>query len=373
MTIRRHAALAILFASLVSGALAQTSLGIAYKYSRLRNPGWDMVPVGINNSNVIVGWYSDPFNTHGFIYKNGVFTTVDFPGADFTEAMGINDSGDVVGSYALPTAPSEFPGFLLHQGVFTTIDFPGSTHTWAMGINNAGTIVGSYPDAKSNTHGFVYNNGTFKTVDAPHLGSNAPASTQLNGINNSGIIVGGVSQGGAVRGFWLFGKVFHFLNASGTTNNFPTGINALGDVIGQSLGISYGYSYLAFSVPTQGMSNAQNFAGSKGFHGINDARILVGNQPKVALVATPMLTLKVTSPANRTKVPNPVHVAAVASGDHAISQMEVWVNNQKFYSVAGGTLDTDIDVPAGTNQRFVIRAVDSTGIIAKVVDTITVN
>jgi hypothetical protein len=53
--------------------------------------------------------------------------------------------------------------------------------------------------------------------------------------------------------------------------------------------------------------------------------------------------------------------------------MEVWVNNQEFYSVAGGTLNTDIDVPASTNQRFVIRAVDSTGIIAKVVDTMTVN
>ena len=176
-----------------------------------------------------------------------------------------------------------------------------------------------------------------------------------------------------VRGFWLSGKVFHFLNAPGTKNNYPEGINALGDVVGQSLGISYGYSYLAFSVPTQGMSNAQNFAASKGFQGINDARILVGNQPKVALVATPMLTLKVASPANHTKVTNPVHVAAMASGDNAISQMEVWVNNKKVYSVAGGTLDAHIHVPMGTNQPFLIRAVDSTGIIAKVVDMITVN
>jgi probable HAF family extracellular repeat protein len=369
MTIRRHAVLAILLVSLVTGALAQDSLGIAYKYSRLHNPGWIIIPVGINHSNVIVGWYSDPFNYHGFIYKNGVFTTVDFPGADYTEAMGINDSGDVVGIYNLPATPGDGHGFLLHQGVFTTIDFPGSAYTQVTGINNAGTIVGYYPDAKSNTHGFVYNNGTFKTVDAPHLASNGPASTSLNGINNSGIIVGGVTQGGAVRGFWLSGKVFHFLNAPGTKNNYPTGINAIGDVIG----VRAGFSYLAFSVPTQGMSNAQNFAAAKRIRGINDARILVGNQPKVALVATPMLTLKVTSPANHTKVTNPVHVAAMASGDNAISQMEVWVNNKKVYSVAGGALDAHVHVPMGTNQPFVIRAVDSTGIIAKVVDTITVN
>jgi probable HAF family extracellular repeat protein len=235
------------------------------------------------------------------------------------------------------------------------------------GINNAGTIVGNYTDASSNTHGFVYNKGTFRTVDGPHIGS-GPASTQLAGINNSGVIVGAVFQD-TVRGFWLSGKVFHFLNAPGTTNNYPTGINAQGDVIG----VRAGFSYLAFTVPTQGMSNAQNFAAAKRIRGINDARILVGNQPKVALVGTPMLTLKVTSPASHTKVTNPVHVAAMASGDNAISQMEVWVNNKKVYSVAGGALDAHIHVPMGMNQPFVIRAVDSTCIIAKVVDTITVN
>jgi probable HAF family extracellular repeat protein len=371
MTIRRHAALAILLVSLVTGALAQTSIGIAYKYRRLynSNSGWNIVPLCINNSNVIVGRYTDPDNTHGFIYKNGVFTTVDFPGADSTEAKGINDSGDVVGIYSLPAGNR--PGFLLHQGVFTTIDFPGSAFTLVNGINNAGTIVGYYPDAKSNTHGFVYNNGTFKTVDAPHLGSNVPASTYLNGINNSGIILGGVTQGGAVRGFWLFGKGFHFLNAPGTADNFPEGMNAGGDVIGARAG----YSYLAFSVPTQGMLNAQTLAGSIVVQGINDARILVVRGPvgKTSSVATPMLTLKVTSPANHTKVTNPVHVAAMASGDNAISQIEVWANNKKVYSVAGGTLDAHIHVPMGTNQPFVIRAVDSTGIVAKVVDMITVN
>jgi hypothetical protein len=38
MTIRHHAVLAILLVSLVTGALAQDSLGIAYKYGRLHNP-----------------------------------------------------------------------------------------------------------------------------------------------------------------------------------------------------------------------------------------------------------------------------------------------------------------------------------------------
>jgi hypothetical protein len=38
-----------------------------------------------------------------------------------------------------------------------------------------------------------------------------------------------------------------------------------------------------------------------------------------------------------------------------------------------GTLDAFINVPVGTNERFVIKAVDSSGAIAKVVDMINVN
>jgi hypothetical protein len=48
----------------------------------------------------------------------------------------------VVGYYALPN-DAQFHGFLLQQGTFTTIDAPGSTSTYTSDINNAGTIIGS--------------------------------------------------------------------------------------------------------------------------------------------------------------------------------------------------------------------------------------
>lgn len=67
--------------------------------------------------------------------------------------------------------PAEAPpqhGFLLHNGVFTSIDYPGAAQTIAYGISTAGEIVGEYgPDDYINTHGFLYSNGQFTTFDYP--------------------------------------------------------------------------------------------------------------------------------------------------------------------------------------------------------------
>jgi hypothetical protein len=43
------------------------------------------------------------------------------------------------------------------------------------------------------------------------------------------------------------------------------------------------------------------------------------------------------------------------------------------FHVAGASLNTNINLPVGTNERFVVQAVDSKGVTAKVVETITVH
>jgi len=45
-------------------------------------------------------------------------------------------------------------GFLVDKGTFTTIDVPGALFTQPLGINPAGTIVGLYSDGAM-IHGFV--------------------------------------------------------------------------------------------------------------------------------------------------------------------------------------------------------------------------
>jgi hypothetical protein len=67
----------------------------------------------------------------------------DVPGAVFTTVYGLNENGDIVGSYRDATTRH---GYLFRNGVFLTLDYPGATNTDAFGINDPGGIVGTYND-----------------------------------------------------------------------------------------------------------------------------------------------------------------------------------------------------------------------------------
>src|SRR5260221_3487100 len=70
--------------------------------------------------------FDDPLNTSG----------------DGTLASGINDTGQIVGTYA---DASGVHGFLLSGGSYTTLHAPlAPQYTIAPGINGAGQIVGVY-------------------------------------------------------------------------------------------------------------------------------------------------------------------------------------------------------------------------------------
>jgi probable HAF family extracellular repeat protein len=98
----------------------------------------------INNFHQIVG--------NNFLLSDGTYTHIFKPGSAYTEAYGINDSGQIVGYYSDGTREH---GFLLDNGIYTTIDPPGSLRTEALGINDLGQIVGTYMDAGGNYHGFL--------------------------------------------------------------------------------------------------------------------------------------------------------------------------------------------------------------------------
>jgi probable HAF family extracellular repeat protein len=138
---------------------------------------------GINNNGVIVGSNG---GSGSFIYDNGNYQMLCIPSA-FTQATGINDSGEIVGSYRNNANVTH--GFLYKGGAFTTINVPGANFTVINGINNKGQMVGEYSTAPGIVQGFLYDGSTFTTIDAPC----APADycdTELHGINDSGEIVG---------------------------------------------------------------------------------------------------------------------------------------------------------------------------------------
>ena len=149
--------------------------------------------LGVNNSNVAVGFYNDAAgNSHGYTYNIGAntFTPVDF-GLFSTTAAGINNAGDIVGFYT--DAGGVTHGFLDQAGTFTTLDAPGSTFTQLLGVNNKGLIVGTDMDAAGNMHGVIFNDltNTWTVSDAFGQTSNF---TTFNGVNDMGQIVGFYTQ-----------------------------------------------------------------------------------------------------------------------------------------------------------------------------------
>ncbi len=148
---------------------------------------------GINDQGVIVGGYCviertgcplDLFlgSSHGFMDDNGVFTQLDFPGADETTAFGINDSGMVVGVYE--QGLSIVHAFVLENGQYTDINYPGANWSEATAVNNLGVVVGYYQAANFVVNGFMYYKGQFATVNVPGH------SSAIAGINSKNDLVG---------------------------------------------------------------------------------------------------------------------------------------------------------------------------------------
>jgi len=163
--------------------------------------------LGLNNRGQAVGYYADaPAFTidHAYIYdqNGGVFLPIVNPLSVNSQATGINDQQVVCGFYV--DSGNVTHGFLLNAGTLTTIDFPGSSSfTQALGLNNEGFVVGIYQVVSGQntaTHGFIYNssNGHFRSLDEPKgLGT-----TTINGINDFNQIVGFyVDSNGNTDGF----------------------------------------------------------------------------------------------------------------------------------------------------------------------------
>jgi hypothetical protein len=169
--------------------------------------------LGITDSGDIVGAYTTAdTRVHGYLLTRGVYTSIDAPGAIFTNAIGVaelrpeskvdNDDHDrfragrfrqlaVVGRYDTPNPANPSAaighGYVLRDATLMTIDHPGtSTFTTAAGINSSGHIVGRYRSGEDNQfHGFLLADGEFTAVDYP----GAMAMNGI-GINNKGDIAG---------------------------------------------------------------------------------------------------------------------------------------------------------------------------------------
>jgi uncharacterized membrane protein len=128
------------------------------------------------------------------------FTTIDYPGAAATTALGVNPAGDIVGIYynAAGAVPQSY---LIHNGAVSWFSFPGSKATQAWDISPTGAVVGFHKDATNRIHGFVMEQGVMTSFDVP-----GSTQTRAFGINAGGDIVGYYVESGTVHGFLLSGN-----------------------------------------------------------------------------------------------------------------------------------------------------------------------
>jgi len=139
---------------------------------------------GINASNQVVGYYVSG-NTTAYIRNGTTYTDLTpFSGTPEARAYSVNDAGRIAGYYSLPST-GNYRGFFYNGTTYTTLNYPGAVGSQAIGINNSDQIVGYYFNGKP--HGFLYTGGGYTTVDHPLPGS---LGTVAQGINDSGHIAG---------------------------------------------------------------------------------------------------------------------------------------------------------------------------------------
>ena len=257
---------------LVSGLLVTSySFGQQFNFASINVPGATATwASGIGPGGQIVGGYLDANGKeHGYLYRNGTFTTIDIPGSLVGlpddpetgkpvplqgEVDGINPAGEMVGDYFAPPGAPGAPdcivafsppcqrGFLYKRGQFSSVLVPGHAGSIPTSIAPDGAIYGCLHDQTFGPQMFGFERthaGDFKTLQAGGGELANPAESHPNSMNNAAtpdgsLIVGLYTPPGASRahGFTVQNGLWADYMFPGSTATQNWGINPNGDFVG---------------------------------------------------------------------------------------------------------------------------------------------
>ena len=136
----------------VVGSASDSPSGVAHAFLDVNgtmnnlDPATESYGASINDLGQVVGKFLTPDQTatHAFFYSEGSFIDIGLAGSSETDAMGINNLGQIVGTVFLADGQS---AFLLEGGKFFDLNslIPAETGwnlQWAFDANNLGQIVG---------------------------------------------------------------------------------------------------------------------------------------------------------------------------------------------------------------------------------------
>jgi probable HAF family extracellular repeat protein len=223
-----------------SAAHAQTP---AYTFTKIQFPGATSTePYGINNAGQIVGTFKDIWGiSHGFLFDGVTYTEILFPGAIYNYALGISHSGQILGSHSFHTAAGPYHAFLTEGDQYVEFDFPGKESD-ARAMNASGQIVGVYNSGfGTKDFGFVRSGDTYTSLDFP-----GASFTYALGINDAGAITGSYRDSLLrLRGFTYVNGVYKSISFAGATETYLGGLNNQNTGVGWSIqnGLVGGYVF----------------------------------------------------------------------------------------------------------------------------------
>jgi probable HAF family extracellular repeat protein len=189
------------------------------------------IPESMNARGDFVGY--NPDRQRGFVYAGGVRTEIGTFGGATSNAAGINDAGEVVGSAGL--ADGQEHAFLYRRGVLRDLGTLGGAISVARDINNAGTIVGLSLTSDESGHAFVRVHGRMRD-----LGTLGGDFSDAFALNNRGQVVGyaGLPNGGPSAPYHAVlydkGRVRDLGTFDGTGNSMAYDINDAGQIVGDA-------------------------------------------------------------------------------------------------------------------------------------------
>jgi hypothetical protein len=199
-------------------------------------------------------YYDTEGNSHGFVYENGVITTVDGPTSnpalsqaalynlsekDWAGAQYIDDSGTFRAA-----------GYNIDTQTWNTFPvIPGTGFNGTGGVNARGVAAGNWttdPTTATGNQGWTFDpkTGSYSFFDVPGVDKVNHIGTIVNGINNAGVVAGLFSDSNGVsHGFAKNGDQYQTIDVPGADFTAIQGINSEGDVSGvyRAAGVRHGF------------------------------------------------------------------------------------------------------------------------------------